>query len=75
MDKEYVPTIIEFEGEGDPCWEFVLRDCPTVTGQPFAADVEELISFDGELIGFRIFKPAATPRCADEIRALKGQPK
>lgn len=55
----YVPKIIEFDGEGDPHWEFVERDCATITNPVFAANVEALSDLGGSLVGFRIYKPGA----------------
>lgn len=56
---EYEPKIIHYDGEGDSYWQFVERDTSTVTGQVFAANVEMLTDFDGNLIGFTIYDPSA----------------
>lgn len=53
----YKPKIIHYDGEGAPHWQFVERDVPTVTGQVFAANVEKLTDFDGNLVGFTIYEP------------------
>lgn len=52
----YTPQILEMDREGDPCWEFVERDCLTITGEVFAANVEQICDADRKLIGFRIYK-------------------
>ncbi len=54
----YRPQIIHYAGEGDPYWQFVERDVATVTGQVFAANVEMLTDFDGNIVGFTIYAPS-----------------
>lgn len=61
VTDEYVPQVIHYDGEGDPYWQFVERDTATVTGEVFAANVEMLMDFDGNVIGFNIYDPAAPP--------------
>lgn len=54
--SDYKARITHYEGEGDPYWQFVESDVTTVTGQVFAANVEKLTDFDGNLVGFTIYE-------------------
>lgn len=66
VSERYTPKIIHFDGEGDPHWEFVERDCPTITDLVFAANVEKLLDADRNLIGFRIYDPASPVAAVSE---------
>lgn len=59
-EDEYWPKVIHYDREGDPHWQFVERDVPTVTGRVFAANVEMLKDFDGNIVGFTIYEPSAS---------------
>lgn len=72
----YVPTILRMGEEyGDPHWQFVLRDVATITSEPYAANVESLIGFDGKLVGFKIYAspPPASPSAPQwvEVKPLE----
>lgn len=69
--SDYRPQVIHYDGEGDPYWQFVERDVPTVTGQVFAANVEMIMDFDGTVIGFNIYDqaPASTDTDTAELVA------
>lgn len=65
--KAYHPQLIHYAGEGDPYWEIINDDTPSVNDTPVASNVEFIRDMKNrdKVIGLRVYDPDLSRRSLD----------